>query len=258
MVAVNTGGQDRNSRRLVSEQLNLLNEQIDALVDQAPVMMHVADQESKIVGVNQRWLEEMGYQKQDVVGRRWTEFLTIESRARIIANVLPLCRQIGKVRSVGADFVHRDSHILHRLIDVDYDGTTGGKGYRYAAIFDPHQDRQWAQASTTMSAIVEIIRIRGSVESNGPYSPSLRLNFPELGAEQIARPEAQTEQTHLTRKELDVLVRLAIGATNAEIADHFSLTLNTVKFHVENIFRKLDVSNRTQAVSTGRKLGFLS
>ena len=258
MDAVKTVGQDRNSRRLVSEQLSLLNEQIDALVDQAPVMMHVVNQESEIVGVNQQWLKEMGYRKQDVVGRAWTEFLTVESRARIVANVLPLCLQVGKVRSVGVDLVRRDSRVLHRLFDGDRDGSSGGKGYRYAAFFDPHQGRQWAQASTTLSAIVEMIRIRGSVEGSAPYTPNSRLNLRGSGAQQIARPEAPTEQTHLTRKEMEVLARLAKGATNAEIAEHFSLTLNTVKFHVENIFQKLDVSNRTQAVSVGREQGFLS
>lgn len=200
MDALKNVGYEDVSRRLVNEQLSLLNEQTDLLVDQAPVMMHVADQESKIVEVNHRWLMEMGYRKEEVVGRTWTEFLTAESRTRILAIVMPLCLQVGRVRSVGVDFVRRDSRVIHRLFDGDRDATTSGKGYRYAVFFDPHQDKQWAQAAATLSAIVEIIRIRGRVESNALYTPSLRLILPELDGQQITILEAQAERTHLTKK----------------------------------------------------------
>jgi LuxR family maltose regulon positive regulatory protein len=50
---------------------------------------------------------------------------------------------------------------------------------------------------------------------------------------------------------------VAEGLTNPEIASRLFLTLNTVKSHTRNIYRKLDVHNRTQAVARARALGVL-
>jgi DNA-binding NarL/FixJ family response regulator len=55
---------------------------------------------------------------------------------------------------------------------------------------------------------------------------------------------------HLTEREIDVLKRLVQGATNDEIATRLFVTEKTVKTHVTAIFRKLGVSNRTQAATT--------
>lgn len=52
----------------------------------------------------------------------------------------------------------------------------------------------------------------------------------------------------LTRKEQEVLQLLAKGLTNTEIADKLCVSIVTVKTHLNNIFKKLKVENRTQAV----------
>ena len=61
----------------------------------------------------------------------------------------------------------------------------------------------------------------------------------------------------LTKRELEVLKILALGSGNKEIADHLTLTVRTVRFHIENIYRKLGVQSRTQAVRVGRENGML-
>jgi LuxR family maltose regulon positive regulatory protein len=58
----------------------------------------------------------------------------------------------------------------------------------------------------------------------------------------------------LTRRELEVLNLLAAGLTNQEIADTLTITVGTVKRHTINIYGKLDVNNRTQAVAKAREL----
>lgn len=57
----------------------------------------------------------------------------------------------------------------------------------------------------------------------------------------------------LTAAELEVLKLMADHRTNAEIADFLDVTINTVKFHSKNIFKKLGAKNRQQAVSIGRE-----
>ncbi|KAA9031726.1 helix-turn-helix transcriptional regulator [Niallia endozanthoxylica] len=53
----------------------------------------------------------------------------------------------------------------------------------------------------------------------------------------------------LTHREKDVLFLILEGLNNAEVADHLKISPHTVKNHVTNIFRKLNVSNRIQAMA---------
>ncbi len=62
----------------------------------------------------------------------------------------------------------------------------------------------------------------------------------------------------LSLRELEVLPLIARGLTNQEIAARLYLSLHTVKAHARNIYAKLGVSSRTQAVARGRALGYLS
>ncbi|HUB65455.1 MAG TPA: response regulator transcription factor [Methylocella sp.] len=52
----------------------------------------------------------------------------------------------------------------------------------------------------------------------------------------------------LTHRERDLLAALETGSSNAQLAREFGVSVNTVKFHLRNLFGKLDVRNRTQAI----------
>ncbi len=66
--------------------LSLAKEWFDTLFDHASVMMHAVDKDHRIVKVNRRWLETLGYEKEEVLGREPTDFLTEESRARAVSS----------------------------------------------------------------------------------------------------------------------------------------------------------------------------
>ena len=61
----------------------------------------------------------------------------------------------------------------------------------------------------------------------------------------------------LSAREMDVLTLIAEGKSNQEISAQLYLALNTVKRHAYNIYTKLEVKNRTQAVSKARQLGLI-
>lgn len=73
----------------------------------------------------------------------------------------------------------------------------------------------------------------------------------------FARNTAAVAALGLTRQEVKVLERLAAGQSNKEIARTLGVSPNTVKTHAANLFSKLEVSRRTQAVRKARDLHLL-
>lgn len=76
---------------------------------------------------------------------------------------------------------------------------------------------------------------------------------PEIAAE-LADHAADDQ---LTAREIEVLRLIAAGSANKIVADHLSITEETVKAHVKNILSKLDANDRTHAVTIGLKRGII-
>lgn len=64
-------------------------------------------------------------------------------------------------------------------------------------------------------------------------------------------------QLELSRRELEILSLLAQGHSNQEIAAKLFVSLSTVKTHIQNLFEKLDVKRRIQAVEKARRLNLI-
>jgi DNA-binding NarL/FixJ family response regulator len=62
-----------------------------------------------------------------------------------------------------------------------------------------------------------------------------------------SRPAGDDDGVGLTRREREILALVSEGHSNRELAQMMWVTEQTVKFHLSNIYRKLDVSNRTEA-----------
>jgi LuxR family maltose regulon positive regulatory protein len=93
------------------------------------------------------------------------------------------------------------------------------------------------------------------------YVRRLLAAFPVTEPEQAAPLETHALTSDLieplSERELEVLQLIAEGLTNPEIASRLFLALNTVKTHSSNIYSKLGVHSRTQAVARARALGLL-
>lgn len=66
------------------------------------------------------------------------------------------------------------------------------------------------------------------------------------------------EQLGISKREMEVLQLIAEGFSNQEIAEKLFVSLNTVKTHSSNLFVKLDVKRRTQAVQKAKELKLIS
>ena len=65
------------------------------------------------------------------------------------------------------------------------------------------------------------------------------------------------EKLAISKREQEVLELMAQGLSNQEIADRAFLSIHTVKTHASNLFVKLDVQRRTQAVKRAKELGII-
>jgi DNA-binding NarL/FixJ family response regulator len=95
-----------------------------------------------------------------------------------------------------------------------------------------------------------LVAIRQSFEASIYLAHSLNAAAPR-------EPVAAVETPELTRRELEILRLVAEGHSNSQLARLLWVTEQTVKFHLSNIYRKLDVANRTEASRWAQLHGLL-
>ncbi len=69
--------------------------------------------------------------------------------------------------------------------------------------------------------------------------------------------ERELDRLGISKREHEVLQWMAKGLSNQEIADKLFVSLNTVKTHTSNLFLKLEVSRRTQAIQKAKELSLI-
>jgi NarL family two-component system response regulator LiaR len=69
--------------------------------------------------------------------------------------------------------------------------------------------------------------------------------------------EEKLKQLGISKREHEVLELMATGLSNQEMADKLFVSLNTIKTHLSNLFIKLDVKRRTQAIQKAKELGLI-
>jgi LuxR family maltose regulon positive regulatory protein len=98
------------------------------------------------------------------------------------------------------------------------------------------------------------------------YQAALRGIYPEFCNRLLAEISPSVKSARgpqdelvepLSNREIEVLQYIALGSANQEIAQELIISIYTVKSHARNIFSKLGVKNRTEAVAKARLLGIL-
>ncbi len=135
-------------------------------------------------------------------------------------------------------------------------------------------------ALRTMSQATDFATQEGFVRTFTEEGPTLRPIFAEMGVDPsiTAEPsegnkhpvQTSSQSTHrqqsspvipgeaqLTKKEMDVLVVLAMGLSNVAMAEKLFVSESTVRTHLRNINSKLNAKSRTEAVSIARQIGLI-
>jgi DNA-binding NarL/FixJ family response regulator len=100
----------------------------------------------------------------------------------------------------------------------------------------------------------EVLRaIRSVAQGEAIFSPAIARKLMHFFAKQ--HPESSPAFPELTEREREVLDRIARGESNAEIAQRLVLSPHTVRNHISNIFSKLQVADRAEAIIRARQAG---
>lgn len=118
--------------------------------------------------------------------------------------------------------VHNEVEYLMKAVDIGVDG--------YIL-----KDSESAELKKAIFSIVE---------GENYIQPSL---IPALNSKMIEKNRDEGKIESLTKRELEVLKLLAVGMYNKEVAEKLNISERTVKNHVSNIFKKIEVTDRTQA-----------
>ncbi len=118
--------------------------------------------------------------------------------------------------------VHNETEYLMKAVDI------GINGYVL-------KDSESSELKKAIFAIAE---------GENYIQPSL---IPALNNKMIEKNEDELKIDSLTKREVQVLKELAVGKFNRDIAKEMEISERTVKNHISSIFKKLDVTDRTQA-----------
>jgi len=116
-------------------------------------------------------------------------------------------------------------------------------------------ERQAGEAATTLREWVHLQAVSGAWQGLAvPGDPACREC--DARAEEIRR-RRDRHSSPIAKREYDVLLRVATGETNYEIAGAMSLSCNTVKTYLRNAMAKLGARNRVEAIARAREMGLL-
>ena len=119
--------------------------------------------------------------------------------------------------------VHNEVEYLLKAVDIGVDGYI----------------MKDAESSAELKKAINCI-----MQGETYIQPSL---VPALNNRLVSRDIDKEKINSLTKRELEVLIEVANGMFNKEIATSLNISERTVKNHISNIFKKIDVSDRTQA-----------
>jgi len=128
-----------------------------------------------------------------------------------------------------------------------------------AVVLGPERDRQQIEAAFAAGADVFVM----STASTDDITAAIRQAFERSIFQPAPRTDRRAKSTEasaaprLTRREREILRLVGEGYSNAQLARILCVTEQTVKFHLSNVYRKLEVSNRTEASRWAQVHGLL-
>ena len=116
------------------EELGAMSDRFVSIYNKTPVMLHSIDPDGKLLEVSDFWLEEMGYKRHEVLGKKSADFLTEESRAFAKNEILPAFLKKGHIKNIPYQFVRKNGEIIDALLSATSEKDNEGNLLRSLAV----------------------------------------------------------------------------------------------------------------------------
>jgi PAS domain S-box-containing protein len=148
---------DITERKRAEQALRESEERYRRLYERTPVMMHSIDGAGRLVSVSDAWLSQLGYAREEVIGRRSVEFLAEASRRYALEVVLPAFMETGSCTDVEYQFVRKDGTVMDTLLSAIAERDRTGAFVRSLAVVTDVTEKRALEAERLRSQKLESI-----------------------------------------------------------------------------------------------------
>jgi PAS domain S-box-containing protein len=145
LVLYHTASAELRQRKQVERALRDSEKRYRTLYHNTPAMLHSIDSNGCLVSVSQSWADALGYEYDEIIGRKLTDFMTEDSRQYAERTVLPRFFKTGMCRDVPYQFVKKSGEIIDVLLSVIVDRDAAGKFVRTLAVSIDVTERKKAE-----------------------------------------------------------------------------------------------------------------
>ncbi len=126
--------QDITEQERTLKLLRANEEKFRHIYHNSPVMMYSIDNEGYIIDVNQKWLDETGYDREEVVGRKADFIMTPDSADRLKREFEPQINSTGRIHDATFTYRCADGSLIEVLIDCERSVNPSGRGVSLAIV----------------------------------------------------------------------------------------------------------------------------
>lgn len=125
--------------------LRLKEKRYRNLYRNTPCLLHSIDKEGKLVEVSNAWLHTLGYQRNEVIGKPLTDFMTANSRRYALKTVFPEFYACGSIQDIGYQMMHRDGRPIDVLLSAIAENDEKGRFQNSLAVMTDVTERKKAE-----------------------------------------------------------------------------------------------------------------
>ena len=182
------------------------------------------------------------------------QLLEFDKTIEVVAEANNGVECLEKLENVEADVLLLDINMPHKNGLDTLQEIKKSKNKIKVLILTVHEEVEYLVKAIDLGAEGYILKDSGSVELRKAINTVLEGEsyiqpnlIPSLNHYLIHKDEDKSKLDALTKREVEVLIEVAKGNFNKDIALHLNISERTVKNHMVSIFKKIDVADRTQA-----------